>query len=132
MRVAAFLVAMVLGSGGALAFDCTGVTLPSSDSGASDVLIPADVVLTLFRTETLTGDDFTGTKTYILADGSKLPSEQFVLGELKVGDHRAANVTASVGPPTSEPLLGQSFLSRFNSWTLDNGRHALILTENHP
>jgi predicted aspartyl protease len=73
------------------------------DSGASDVLIPADVVLTLFRTETLAGSDFTGTKTYVLADGSKLPSEQFVLRELKVGDHRLTNVTASVGPATSDP-----------------------------
>jgi len=98
-------------------------------SGASDVLIPADVVLTLFRTETLTEGDFTGTKTYVLADGSKLPSARFVLKELRVGDHRLANVVASIGPPASELLLGQSFLSRFNSWTLDNGRHALILTE---
>ena len=36
MRVAAFLVAMVLGSGGALAFDCSGVTLPSSIVICSD------------------------------------------------------------------------------------------------
>ena len=33
------------------------------DSGASDVSIPADVVLTLLRTGTLTHDDFLGTKT---------------------------------------------------------------------
>jgi predicted aspartyl protease len=99
------------------------------DSGASDVLIPADVVMTLFRTETLTQGDFIGERNYVLADGSKLPSARFTLRELKVGNHLLASVTASIGPVASEPLLGQSFLSRFRSWTLDNAQHALILIE---
>jgi uncharacterized protein/predicted aspartyl protease len=99
------------------------------DSGASDVLIPADVVLTLFRTGTLNGQDFIGERTYILADGSKLPSARFTLRELRVGEHRLANVAASVGPVEGGLLLGQSFLARFKSWTLDNKRHVLVLTE---
>jgi hypothetical protein len=37
------------------------------DSGASDVSIPADVVLTLMRTGTINGSDFIGTETYRLA-----------------------------------------------------------------
>jgi predicted aspartyl protease len=36
------------------------------DSGASDVLIPADVVMTLFRTKTLSGGDFLDERTYVL------------------------------------------------------------------
>ena len=44
------------------------------DSGADDVSIPADVVLTLVRTGTLTEADFIGNATYRLADGSKIPS----------------------------------------------------------
>ena len=99
------------------------------DSGASDVQIPADVILTLMRAETLSSADFLGERTYVLADGSKLPSARFMLRELKVGAHRLTNVPASVGPATGELLLGQSFLSRFRSWTFDNGRHMLVLTE---
>lgn len=99
------------------------------DSGASDVLIPADVAMTLFRTKTLSSGDFLGERTYVLADGSKLPSARFTLRQLKVGSHVLLNVTASVGPATSEPLLGQSFLGRFGSWTMDNGRHVLSITE---
>jgi hypothetical protein len=38
-------------------------------------------------------------------------------------------VTASAGPSNSTALLGQSFLSRFKSWTLDNQRHVIVLTE---
>jgi predicted aspartyl protease len=93
------------------------------------VLIPADVVQTLVRNGTLAPSDFIGEKTYVLADGSRLPSMTFRLRDLRVGDHRLQNVTASTGPSNSTALLGQSFLSRFKSWTLDNQRHVIVLTE---
>lgn len=97
------------------------------DSGASDVSIPADVVMTLVRTGTLTDEDFLGRKTYRLADGSKLPSQQFVIHSLKIGDHVVENVTGSIAPVEGDPLLGQSFLSRFRSWSIDNQKGALTL-----
>jgi hypothetical protein len=56
------------------------------DSGAADVSIPADVVLTLMRTGTLAGSDFLGTQTDVLADGSTMPSETFRIRTLKVGN----------------------------------------------
>jgi clan AA aspartic protease (TIGR02281 family) len=99
------------------------------DSGASDVLIPAEMVQTLVRNGTLAPSDFIGEKTYILADGSRLPSVTFKLHELRIGGHRLENVTASAGPANSEALLGQSFLARFKSWTLDNARHVIVLTD---
>jgi hypothetical protein len=37
--------------------------------------LPADVVLTLFRTGTLSKTDFIGSVTYTLADGSRVPLE---------------------------------------------------------
>ena len=45
------------------------------DSGASDVSIPADVVMTLLRTDTITKADFLGQQTYQMADGSTVPSQ---------------------------------------------------------
>src|SRR5215469_14988396 len=98
------------------------------DSGASDVLIPADVFLTLLRTGTVSESDFLGSQVYSLADGSKLKGTRFIIRELKVGDHVANNVVASVGPVSGDLLLGLSFLSRFGSVTLDNERHVLILS----
>ena len=97
------------------------------DSGAGDVSIPTDVVSTLVRTGTLTNADFLGSQTYILADGSKVPSERFVIRSLRVGDTVLQNVTGSVAPIAGSLLLGQSFLSRFGSWSVDNNRHVLIL-----
>lgn len=97
------------------------------DSGAADVSIPADVVLTLMRTGTLTAEDFTGTNTYTLADGSKVPSQAFRIRSLNVGDRVLENVSGSVASVNGELLLGQSFLSRFKSWSIDNGRQILVL-----
>ena len=53
------------------------------DSGASDVSVPADVVMTLMRSGTLKETDFLGQQTYVLADGSKVPSETFRIRSLK-------------------------------------------------
>jgi uncharacterized protein len=99
------------------------------DSGASDVSIPADVVLTLMRTKTLKETDFLGEQTYVLADGSKVPSQTFVIRSLKVGNKSLENVNGSVASVHGGLLLGQTFLSRFKSWSVDNTKHALVLSD---
>ena len=97
------------------------------DSGASDVSVPRDVVLTLIRTGTVAEEDFLGQRTYTLADGSQVPSPRFRLKSLRVGDMTAENVEALIADENATNLLGQSFLSRFQSWSVDNNRHVLIL-----
>ena len=66
------------------------------DSGASDVCIPADIVQTLGRTETITDADFLDKQTYHLADGSTLPSRRFVIRSLKIGDKTLENVVGAI------------------------------------
>ena len=97
------------------------------DSGAADVSIPADVFLTLVRTGTIGKEDYIGTGKYHLADGSVVDSDQFYIRELKVGNQTIKNVAASVEGVKSTPLLGQSFFSKFASWSMDNERHILAL-----
>jgi tetratricopeptide (TPR) repeat protein/predicted aspartyl protease len=97
------------------------------DSGASDVSIPADVVMTLMRTRTLKESDFLGAKTYVLADGSEVPSQTFRIRSLTVGNKVLENVNGSVASAQGSLLLGQSFLGRFKSWSIDNARQALVL-----
>jgi clan AA aspartic protease (TIGR02281 family) len=97
------------------------------DSGAADVTIPADVVSTLMRTGTIRKSDFIGQKTYVLADGSTTPSVTFSIRSLKVGNHVLENVKASIASARADLLLGQSFLRRFNSWSIDNKRQVLLL-----
>ena len=97
------------------------------DSGAADVSIPADVVLTLMRTGSLEASDFLGNQTYKLADGSTTPSQTFKIRSLRVGDRVLHDVIGSIAPVEGSLLLGQSFLSRFHSWSIDNARQALVL-----
>jgi clan AA aspartic protease (TIGR02281 family) len=99
------------------------------DSGASVVVLPKDVVATLTGSGALAPADTLGRDTYLTADGKKHHGTRLMLRELDVGGHIVRNVEASVAPEHAEPLLGQSFLSKFKSWTLDNRRHALIIAE---
>jgi hypothetical protein len=97
------------------------------DSGASDVTIPADVVLTLIRTGTIKEADFIGTQKYVLADGSTVSSGTFTIRSLKVGDRTITDVRASIADVNGSLLLGQSFLNKFKSWSQDNATHELVL-----
>jgi predicted aspartyl protease len=99
------------------------------DSGAASVSMPADVVQALIRLGTLAPGEFLGSKDYRLADGSTLPSRTFRIRSLEVGGVVLQGVTGSMTPLNGRLLLGQSFLSRFRSWSIDNGRQVLILDD---
>lgn len=106
----------------------SAITLPFIiDSGAADVQIPVDVFSTLVRANTIVTTDLIGKRKYVLADGSTQDEPRFIIRELKVGNRILHNVEASVGPVAGELLLGQTFLSQFAEWTLDNQRHVLRL-----
>jgi len=97
------------------------------DSGSADVSIPAEVAATLKRSGTISDGDFLGSQTYILADGSKVPSEIYRISSLKIGGLVMQNVTVRIVSEKSGPLLGQSFLKRLKSWSVDNNRQVLIM-----
>jgi clan AA aspartic protease (TIGR02281 family) len=97
------------------------------DSGAADVSVPADVVSTLIRAGAIKETDFIGYQTYVLADGSKSKSVTFTIRTLKVGNAVLENVSGSVASAQGSLLLGQSFLKRFKSWSIDNTTQELLL-----
>jgi clan AA aspartic protease (TIGR02281 family) len=97
------------------------------DSGASTVTIPTNVYNTLVRTGTINETDIIGQGTILLADGSKSKLPVFRIRSLKVGDKTIKDVIATVLPLGGQLLLGQSFLTRFKSWSLDNKKHVLLL-----
>lgn len=99
------------------------------DSGASDVTIPENVVEALRKAGKLTDADFTGNQAYKLADGSIVRSRTFVLRSFAVNNRVLENVRATVAPNKGMALLGQSFLQRFSSWSIDNERQLLLLRE---
>jgi clan AA aspartic protease (TIGR02281 family) len=97
------------------------------DSGASEVTIPEDVVRVLLRGGTVDKSDLLGAQRYVTADGSHHIGLRLRLRQLQVGDRVVRDVTAGISPMRGDPLLGQTFLSRFGAWTIDNQTHRLIL-----
>jgi clan AA aspartic protease (TIGR02281 family) len=99
------------------------------DSGASDVSIPTNVFYSLISAGTVSPQDYLDKRIYKLADGSTEYSQRFRIRSLRVGSLELRDVIASVVPSAGSLLLGQSFLSRLKSWSIDNERQALLITE---
>jgi hypothetical protein len=99
------------------------------DSGAAEVNVPADVVMTLVRAKTIAPSDFLPGATYVLADGTRVESRRFTIRLVRIGDHVVQNVPASIGEVTSQLLLGQSVLERLGRWSLDASRGVMVLGE---
>jgi gag-polyprotein putative aspartyl protease/surface-adhesin protein E len=99
------------------------------DSGATDVSIPATVFAALTRSGAVSPQDFLDKRMYRLADGSGEISQRFRIRSLRVGKLEVRDVIASVGDSGGLLLLGQSFLSRLKSWSIDNERQTLLITE---
>ena len=85
-----------------------------------------DVVSTLIRTGTIRPSDFVGQQTYVLGDGTEVPSDVFTIRSLKVGNLVVENVRANIASPKAMLLLGQSFLRHFKQWSVDNSKHSLL------
>jgi hypothetical protein len=97
------------------------------DSGASEVVIPEDVAMTLVRANKILETDFLPGKTYTLADGSQLKSLRFIIRELELGGIKINNVPASISPHTGDLLLGQNALEKLGPYTIDPSKPILII-----
>jgi clan AA aspartic protease (TIGR02281 family) len=97
------------------------------DTGASDVALPADIVASLVKAGFIEQADFLGEQTYRIADGSTRSSQTFRIRSLQVGNMVIEDVRASVLPEKAPLLLGQSFLRRLKSWSMDTTAHVLII-----
>jgi hypothetical protein len=99
------------------------------DSGAAEVNIPADVVMTLVRAKTIAPSDFLPGATYVLADGTRVESRRFTIRLMHMGDHVLHNVPASIGDVRGDLLLGQSALEQLGRWSLDSSRGVMVFGE---
>jgi gag-polyprotein putative aspartyl protease len=99
------------------------------DSAASDVSISSKVFSKLVLTGTIKPNDMIDTQSYRLADGNQQRSPRFRFRSLRVGTIEIRDVIGSVAPGEGDLLLGQSFLSKLKSWSIDNESHMLLLNE---
>ena len=97
------------------------------DSGASDVTISSQVLARLMRSGAVVPADLKGRATFSLADGSRIASQTLRFRSLRVGNREVPDVIGSITNDGGALLLGQSFLARFRSWSIDNQRQVLVL-----
>ena len=97
------------------------------DSGAADVSITEDMAAALVKSGTLTGADLLGSKTYMLADGTMLEGRMVRMASIRIGGLVMHNVTVRIAEGHGSLLLGQSFLRRLKSWSLDNTHQVMII-----
>ena len=97
------------------------------DSGAADVSITEDMVSALMKSGTMTGADLLGNKTYMLADGTMHEGKIYRMASVRIGGMVMQDVTVRIAAGNSSLLLGQSFLRRLKSWSMDNARQVLII-----
>jgi hypothetical protein len=88
--------------------------------------------MTLIRTGTLTQDDYLGRETFQMADGRTRPSTILRIRSLRVGGVVVHDVQASVTDTKGSLLLGQTFLARLSTWSIDNARQVLVLGPERP
>jgi clan AA aspartic protease (TIGR02281 family) len=99
------------------------------DTGASDVIIPADVALTLMRMGTIDRSDYLGSGQYSLADGSIVENAKINFRRLQIGSRVLYDVRGAIGSVDSSLLLGQSALQQLEPWRLDTKTGHLVFME---
>lgn len=81
------------------------------DTGASEVYLTPDVILTLARTKTINENDILEGKNFVDASGNVNPGLRFNLREIKIGKYTLKNVACGVSQSLKSPsLLGLSAL----------------------
>ena len=98
------------------------------DSGASTIVMSHTNAAALFRSGQIGPASFIGRGVAHLADGSIVPDEIYSLRSVAIAGHEIRDVQVSIYRGNGPNLLGQSFLRRFKSWSIDNNRRELVLT----
>ena len=99
------------------------------DSGASLISMPSEAAQPLFDQGLIRPADYLATRPFQLANGSMAAARIYRLHSVRVGDKEVDDVLAAIYPGQGQRLLGQSFLKRFKSWSIDNSKNALVLTD---
>lgn len=99
------------------------------DSGAGEVSISSEVEKQLISSGILKKTDYLINGLYRIADGSIIVCRRVRLRSMKIGNTTVSNVTSSIGDSAAPLLLGQSFLDKFSSWTIDNKQLQLHLVK---
>ncbi len=92
------------------------------DTGATSILVNPSIAATLVNAGEATWGDATITE---VADGSKVPTRNLTIRQLRIGKHVLYNVPAMVNATDTEMLLGFPVLNQMGRFTIDTTSNLL-------
>lgn len=97
------------------------------DTGASDLRLSPDAVLTLLKRGMIADKDWLPGKYYRQANGSRVKSQRLLLKSVRLGSRLFTNIACSISTSMQAPmLLGQNVLERLGKYTIDHRKSVLI------
>lgn len=98
------------------------------DTGAGDISISQTEVDFMLKNGIISENDFTGERTYELANGALEVCKTLVFKKVELGGLVLENVHAAVTKnKNAEMLFGQSAMSRYGKITIDNKKKEIII-----
>lgn len=96
------------------------------DTGAADILLTSEIVLTLIKTKTIDEGDILEGGSYVDANGNVNFKVRFNLKEIKIGRYTAKNVVCCVNENlNTKNLLGIGALKKIGNMHLDFNKNEL-------
>jgi aspartyl protease family protein len=97
------------------------------DTGASSICISTLEAALLYKKGVFSESDIIDYERFITASGAISVGAKIILKTVQIGDKTLSNVEATIiENPRAECLLGQSVLSRFGKYTIDNQRNEIV------
>jgi len=97
------------------------------DTGASSICISTLEAAILVKNGLLSEDNIIGQQGYIDANGRFSVGTVINLDSVQIGNRKLENVEATIiENPRAECLLGQTVLSRFGKYTIDNEKNEIV------
>lgn len=96
------------------------------DTGASSICISTLEASVLYKNGTLTKEDFISTENFLDASGNINEGLKIKLRTIQIGDKIIENVEATIiKNPDAVCLFGQTALSKFGKYTIDNENNVI-------
>lgn len=93
-------------------------------SGASDVFISPSMAEELKAPGTLSQSNALGPQSYVLAIGSEIFAQRYILDSLRIGNTELSGIVVAVNENEEGMLLlGQSVLKKLGRYSIDYQRH---------
>lgn len=97
------------------------------DSGAGECSISSQLEKQLIKNGIIKKSDYLSNGLYKLADGTIIENRRVNICLMQIGNKIVKNIIASIGDTDSPNLLGQSFLAKLKTWSINNDAGVLTI-----